>query len=286
MKTKDFYLRSMRLIYGEADPNFAEFLKAGGGSQSTPDPDLDDDNDDGVDDGQDDNQDDNQDDDGQDNQDDQDDDSSDDKKPNQTIQMLQDQISNLTSLVTSLAGKKEEVVDEPEPEIDIFESEDFTSLAEGMAWDDKETKLMKVFLSKALENNSKQTLKAAMKDLPDIVNTSVTANQTHSEIRKNFFTDHSALAPVKKYVAEIASTIATEYKQIGKKASLQDILNEAAKQSYKNLGIKKAEKQKDGESRGGKPNPAFPKNRSNARKGASKTSKMQNDIQAIMSLDN
>ena len=292
MKIKNFYGRNMNLVNGEgeADPNFAEFLKAeiGGGSSSDNKDDQDQDQNNDQDD-QDQNQDQNQDDNDQ-NQDDQNQDDSNDQDqndaPNQAVIMMQEQITNLTNLVTTLTGKKDEPVVSNDPEVDIFDSEDFTDLATGMSWDDTETSLMKSFLSKALESNSKATLASAMNDIPNLVNSSVTANQSHAEMRNSFFSDHSALKPVQKYVSEIASSVAAEYKSVGKKASIPEILSEAAKRSYENLGIKKVDKQSKDESRSGNPNPAFPKNRSNSRKPTPKTTKMQNDISAIMSLDN
>lgn len=198
------------------------------------------------------------------------------------IKTLQEQNQKLMQILEKLTNKEEsEPEPEPEPSIsDPFETDMLDSMAATFNWDSEEKSVFKTFFKQYTDAVVSNTLRKAQEITPEVVNKSLTKQQKVEAVRKDFYSRHPALENVKAYVGQVAGQLAKE----NKNASLDQILEEAAKRSYQVFGLKpnksgnqerKAEKGKT---------PAFPKTKG-ARKKAPKKSALQSELDAMLALD-
>jgi len=196
------------------------------------------------------------------------------------LKLAQEQNAKLMQL---LQGKEEE--DEPVSLKSPFDTEEFDNLSETMDWDDSERKAMKAFMQNVLDYQSQTTLTSATEKISDIVNSSMSQAEKKKAVRKQFFTENPKLEPVKDYVSTVAATILEEYKSLGKSLNPADILKEAAKRTYKVLGINpKAKGDTDSKSERDS-NPAFPSMNGSAKKRNQKIDKTRNQKMITSMID-
>ena len=206
------------------------------------------------------------------------------EEENPIITALKKQNEELMGLVRQLS-KKDEPEPEPEPEpINPLESESFDALVKSFGWDEDEAGKFKSFFKAYADSVINSSVSKAQEITPSIVNNTMTKQQKLTKAREDFFNEHTALKPIKAYVATIASEVAKEDKSLG----LKEILAEAAKRSYEAMGITPTQASKDkgnvDASAGRGKKPAFPK-AAGTRSPAKKKNKLQADIEAMLALD-
>jgi len=198
-----------------------------------------------------------------------------------TIQTLQEQNKKLMALMENLT-KKEDPQEEPETptSTDPFDSDMLDNMAETLNWDKDEKGAFKTFFKQYTESIVSNTLKKAQEMTPKVVDESLSRQQKVASVQKDFYSRHPALENVKAYVGQVASQLAKE----NKNATLNQVLDEAAKRSYKAFGLKENNSGKQGSKAEKSKSPAFPKSKG-ARKKTPKKTALQSDLDAMLAID-
>lgn len=188
-------------------------------------------------------------------------------------------------LADLLRQKKEQEVapqEEVAPEVDPFESEEFSRMVEVMNWDEDEAKAAKVFFQKFMDWGNKKAFDRFSQETPQMVETTIQRADRIKQARKSFYESHPVLTEVKPFVAQIAQGVAQE---MGQGATMEAVLEESAKRAYKALGVDPAKlgALADRQERQGKKKPAFPVKKG-ARKQVTKPPKLQQEIDAVIGI--
>ncbi len=163
----------------------------------------------------------------------------------------------------------------------IYDGEEFKGLVEVLDLDANEAKVLTAFM-KAMQNDTQQrSVEQAMKDTPEVVGKYVNRQAVITKMKEKFYEDNPNLVEIKPYVAQVANTVSAKNSDW----TMEQVLTETAKVTYKALGIKK-ELAKKTDKPGKRKKPAFAKGTKGGRKPAPKKSKLESDMQAMLDLDN
>lgn len=210
------------------------------------------------------------------------DDKSDDKDIQDKDTSLDDvtaQRDKLLKVIQDLAGSKIPAEKEPEPKASLYEGESFKALVEVLELDEKEAKVLSLFMDEFKGATQQGAVEQALRSTPEIVGKFVKRDTVMTEVKKDFYNNHPQLVKSTKYVKGRADTIAAENPDW----LVKDILEEAAKQTYDALGIQKTLVKK-GEKKE-KKKPAFSKSGGSSRKQQPKVDKLTKEINTMMALE-
>jgi len=197
--------------------------------------------------------------------------------------LKQQNVDLLKSIVEMNKKTDVETPAEKPASVGLYETDEFKNLTEAFDWDKDEVSAFKLFQDKANERSLNHALQQMQRIAPGLVTNTINNQNDLNDIRTRFYDDNPALAGIKPYVAQVASQIAQTK---GNKASISDVLEEAAVQVYKALKIDKDKfsKENNGNKAEKGKKPAFPKSKG-SRKTAPKTTKLASDIDAMLAID-
>jgi hypothetical protein len=211
-------------------------------------------------------------------------------KPDPKDTQINAQADQIKQLMNMIQESNKPAEPEPEPEVDIFEDESFSNLAEILDVDDKGKKALQTFFTKFMDHTQKSSLNQMLNQTPDMIGKVMDSKTQIENVKTKFYTENAELAAVKPFVKELANSIAQENPAL----DLAQVLEETSKKAYKVLGLtkKKPEDKKKGKEAdpdnpdaGGdkdkKKKPAFPKG-NNVRKPPVKQSKLEGDLDAML----
>ena len=199
-----------------------------------------------------------------------------DKPDNDELTLLREQNKQLMQLLQNANTAKTKPEPEPEPP-DIFDTDTYKSLTDTLQWSDQEANAFKALMQLFAQQQSDKTSKSVLSQLPEYINPVVAKQNQLAEIRSSFYGKHPALSSIRGYVHEVANQLA----QTNPNAPLEQILEDAAQMTYKNLGITP---RKDSGSGSVRQRPAFPQ-ASGVRKKAPVKSSLQKEIDDMLALD-
>lgn len=184
------------------------------------------------------------------------------------VSQLKAQIESLTTLVSQLSEKKEEVKKE-DPVLnldDLMASMDFDVIME-----DKEAFVE--FFKNALNTVFTSATSTVQTIVPDAVSRQVSM----AEVRENFYSSNPDLNPVRPYVANVASTVAAENPEWG----VEEVLKEAANRARTALNISSPPSEGRGKVKDRGPAPTLPGAKA-VRTAAPQKTKLQEEIDDLL----
>ncbi len=196
----------------------------------------------------------------------------------ETKRMNKELIEKINSLLE--AGKKDDAKDEAKETVtDIFDDDDYKKLVEVLDLKPEGAVVLSMFLKKVMNQTQQDSVEKALRSTPKVVGSFINRKRVIEKARETFYNNNPQLTKVKSYVVNVANDVAAENPEW----DLTQVMDEAAKQSYKALGLKRAVQKKEKERERKKP--AFVKGGKGGRKPVPKKTVLEKQINEILDLE-